>query len=491
MKRSPRTDSALWFVIILASFISSSSFGGGPKIGAPPPPLNLVKVLRAPDGTDTSWEKLRGKVVVLDFWATWCGPCVASIPHWNELARQFRDKPIVFLAISDENEAVVTAFLKRKPIETWIGLEGSTRSTRDRYGIRGIPTTVIVNQDGIVVAAVHPATLEVKSLQEVLDTKHSSLPPPRDKPPEEPVNSVSVTNQPPLFEMSIRRSGPRVPSQGYDAWSWSQDRHYVRGRFASVRMAISRFFQVRPSLVNVRTELPEVDYDFEIQLPSGGQRDVEQIFGEALRRTFGLEVRRISEERDVFVLSVTHTNAPGLEPLDSMLPSTGGGQSAGELNLGGVTVDSLIPYLDNLLDKPVLDETGLTNRYTIVLKWKMSPAELLIPQFSGEIWQVLDDANNTNTWSQLTESDRKVVAAIQGKLPETEFNGLDPELQERIRLLRSERAKPEAKRFVPDPATIRQVIEEQLGLKLTPARRKVELLAVERVTTQQSASDGN
>src|SRR5436309_2703130 len=42
---------------------------------------------------------LKGKIVVLDFWATWCGPCIASIPHNNELAKKFADKAVVFIGI--------------------------------------------------------------------------------------------------------------------------------------------------------------------------------------------------------------------------------------------------------------------------------------------------------------------------------------------------------------------------------------------------------
>jgi uncharacterized protein (TIGR03435 family) len=76
-------------------------------------------------------------------------------------------------------------------------------------------------------------------------------------------------------------------------------------------------------------------------------------------------------------------------------------------------------------------------------------------------------------------------------LAAAEFNSFDPALQERIRLLRTELAKPEEKRFAPDPASIRQAVEEQLGLKLTPARRKVELLAVEKVSLGHSISAAN
>jgi uncharacterized protein (TIGR03435 family) len=242
---------------------------------------------------------------------------------------------------------------------------------------------------------------------------------------------------------------------------------------------------VREGRLRLPPDLPEVDYDFSIKVPSGNRQDIEQLFGSALRRTFDLTARRVSEERDVLVLSVVNTNAPGLELYD---PSIHGGVNSwggGQLKASAENMDWLSYRFDNLLGVPVVDETSLTNLYNIWMNWKMSPAELLETQFSSRIWRVLEDDKNTNAWNKLTESDRKVVAAIQGKLPETEFGGLDPELQERIRLLRSELAKPEDKRFAPDPSSIRQAVEGQLGLKLTPARRKIELLVVDKVISPQ------
>src|ERR1035441_9507322 len=109
MRRLLYASSILRLVAALAVLIPLRTFGGSPKIGAPAPPLNLAKVLQATNATEATWDNLRGKVVVLDFWATWCGPCVAAIPHWNDLAKQFHDKPVVFLAISNEDEPLVTA----------------------------------------------------------------------------------------------------------------------------------------------------------------------------------------------------------------------------------------------------------------------------------------------------------------------------------------------------------------------------------------------
>src|SRR5437899_5174313 len=94
-----------------------------PKVGERPPTIGLEKLLQAPEGTKASWAALKGKVVVLEFWATWCGPCVAAISHLNELADQFKGWPVQFIAVADEDEQVVTRFLKRKPIHAWVGLD--------------------------------------------------------------------------------------------------------------------------------------------------------------------------------------------------------------------------------------------------------------------------------------------------------------------------------------------------------------------------------
>ena len=143
------------FKVALAAFAVLAPvavLGTGPEVGKEAPPLSLSKILQSPAGASATWEALRGKVVVIDFWATWCGPCRKSIPHWNELVDTFKEKPVQFLAITDENEQVVKLFLKGTPIRSWVGLEGVGQSVRDRYGIEGIPTAVIVNQTGMVVA---------------------------------------------------------------------------------------------------------------------------------------------------------------------------------------------------------------------------------------------------------------------------------------------------------------------------------------------------
>ena len=101
-----------------------TAVANGPEVGKAAPPLNLSKILQSSPETSATWEALRGQVVVIDFWATWCEPCRKSIPHWNEIADTLTNKVVKFLAITDENEQVVAAFLKGTPIHSMVGLDG-------------------------------------------------------------------------------------------------------------------------------------------------------------------------------------------------------------------------------------------------------------------------------------------------------------------------------------------------------------------------------
>jgi thiol-disulfide isomerase/thioredoxin len=86
---------------------------GNLKAGLQAPPLQIVKLLQAPSRSLANWEALRGKAVVLEFWATWCGPCAAAIPHMNKLADEFAGKPVQFIAITAEKQDAVDRFLAK------------------------------------------------------------------------------------------------------------------------------------------------------------------------------------------------------------------------------------------------------------------------------------------------------------------------------------------------------------------------------------------
>ena len=98
----------LWIPLLFAAASSGQSL----KIGEPAPPLTLERTI--PAGSETSWEALRGKPVVIEFWATWCEPCVEQIPHLNQLTSKFAT--VQFISVTDEAAPVVESFLAQRPI---------------------------------------------------------------------------------------------------------------------------------------------------------------------------------------------------------------------------------------------------------------------------------------------------------------------------------------------------------------------------------------
>jgi thiol-disulfide isomerase/thioredoxin len=138
------------------------------KRGDHAPPLALELVLQGPAPADVNWKALHGKVVVLDFWGTWCPPCVADIPHLNALSSYYRGKPVQFIAVGHENPRKVAWFLKKHPIDAWIALDTDLSVYKD-YSAFGIPHAVVVDGNGVVAAVLNPKELTEPVIDAVLN----------------------------------------------------------------------------------------------------------------------------------------------------------------------------------------------------------------------------------------------------------------------------------------------------------------------------------
>jgi thiol-disulfide isomerase/thioredoxin len=104
------------------------------------------------DGKVLAMDDLQGKVVLLDFWATWCEPCREAMPHIRNVAKKFQGQPLVVLSVSlDEDEAKWKAYLTKNEM-TWPQYRdgGFTGPVAKMFGVTAIPHTFTIDADGVL-----------------------------------------------------------------------------------------------------------------------------------------------------------------------------------------------------------------------------------------------------------------------------------------------------------------------------------------------------
>lgn len=356
--------------VTLASSLSYAALGQStePKVGDRPPAFGLEKLLQAPEGTKVTWDALKGKVVVLEFWATWCGPCVAAIPHLNELADRFKDKPVQFVAITDEDEKIITSFLKKKPIHAWVGLDTNKSMFKD-YGISGIPHTIVVDRKGKIVAITHPTMLNEQVLRDVLAGKRLALASLSQdhrggiRPGYVPYSDDHETTN--LFQVLIRPTPTQLQNSGGSMVSGNGGLTICGNTVFGV---LSSCYGVSPVRVITNSALPDGKFDFVVKTPSLDGDAARAWLKQAVESTFGLQSERQTREMAVYVLSVVKVNPDNLTPTVSTGGSSGR-SGPGQMQAINQSISSLAEGLENNLKSPVLDETGLTNHYDFELKW--------------------------------------------------------------------------------------------------------------------------
>ncbi len=145
------------------------------NVGDTAPPLQIEQLVQAPERAQATWRALRGHAVVLEFFATWCGPCVEHIPRWNGLVEKFKGRPVQFIAISNEGLEAVRALLSKHAMAGWVGLDLSG-TTFEAYGVDSVPEIFLVDPEGIVRAVTGPEHITEAAVEALLGGREVKLP---------------------------------------------------------------------------------------------------------------------------------------------------------------------------------------------------------------------------------------------------------------------------------------------------------------------------
>lgn len=140
---------------------------------------NIEVGAAAPEIHITDWiantpadQNLSDKYIVLEFWATWCGPCIKAVPHMNELQKKFDRNDLYYLSLTDESVEKVNRTLKRIDFHS-IVVSDQTRQTKLAYGdgengLESLPMTVLIDQEGIIRWIGLPSQLTAEVMRDFL-----------------------------------------------------------------------------------------------------------------------------------------------------------------------------------------------------------------------------------------------------------------------------------------------------------------------------------
>lgn len=134
----------LLFALMLLAPLGAVAQALTPWPGGATPPLELTAL----DGRPHRLADYRGRVVLVNFWATWCAPCRAEMPSIERLRRSLENEPFMVLAVNvGEDAAAVRAFAERVPMSFPLLLDRDTKVSR-AWGARALPMTFIVGPEG-------------------------------------------------------------------------------------------------------------------------------------------------------------------------------------------------------------------------------------------------------------------------------------------------------------------------------------------------------
>ncbi len=327
--------------------------------GSVAPPIVLEQLLQAPAGARAELADLKGKVVILEFWGTWCGPCVAAIPHLNRLVSEYRNQPVQFLFVTDEEQWRVESFLKLRPIMGWIGLD-PRRATFDAYGAEALPKTVVLDPTGVVAAVTGPGGLNEKLIDDTLAGKIAG-----------PAANNGVRREDPaapLYEMLVRPAKP--------AASLRVNENQIMARGARLLQIVSMVYKVSPARILMAEPIAGTTYEVNFLVPPAQKDTLVSLASGALEKAFGMTAARQAMERDVLILTAPD-GAVRLRKSarDEELPIMG---DEAQLTGKSANLAFFSQVLEGRLNRPVLDETGLAGRFDLSLYWDAANPESAI-----------------------------------------------------------------------------------------------------------------
>ncbi|MBC7862889.1 MAG: redoxin domain-containing protein [Bacteroidia bacterium] len=352
-------------------------------IGKPAPELELSESLQGPSVDQISLAKLKGKVVVLEFWATWCGPCVAAFPHINELVEKYKDKGVVFISISIDEGAnaseKIKTLLKTRPLKTFVVKDAEGNLTQKKYNAVGLPTTILIDKNGNLDAVTYPTKLNEEVLGNLLAGKPSGL---AKQNADKPAQVITEKKEnPEVFSVSLKE----FTGQGNSKYSFKT----VLGvtGYNSVDL-IEWLYGVEVARIVLKDSFQEKNWKCEAKFPEQiGKAGTEQIMAclkKIVPPVLGMKVTEGKQKMEVYVFKCVTGPKKGRKSYLQKVEDDGGSHisSSGDgfMAASRAEFQGIVNWFSGY-EVILINETGLSGKYDCNFFFKEESFESAIESF--------------------------------------------------------------------------------------------------------------
>jgi thiol-disulfide isomerase/thioredoxin len=348
------------------------------------PDLQFGTLLNAPVSTK-SLDQMKGKIVLIEFWATWCGSCLVAMPHLKALQAKY-PKTLQVIAVTDETEKRVGLYIKAKPANFWFAVD-TGRKIADLFPHQLIPHAVLIDSEGKFIAATDPEAITEKVMDSLLAKHQVHLPEINDK----MVNYKDLIKQNFAASDSVQyrfmmqseiKGGPGLST------TWMDDKAFSGRRLTCINLPLTTLYMLANGSFPYSRTIDETKGEINppvycLDMIVGPHTDLEAALQKELAKRFDLQAKVTPMIKDVQVLRITDQgkfkritrNSSGMRTHRSM---------HGEIDQTALTMAEFAGFLESYgIGKLVVDETGSMEKFDIKFSFQPENPKSLLDILSG------------------------------------------------------------------------------------------------------------
>ncbi len=366
--------------IILIAFLTWNCAFAQVKNGEQVPDIEFKTILNS-SVKNVKLSQLKGKVVLIDFWATWCSPCVAAMPHLQELQQKFKNQ-LQVITVSDETVKRVALFLKVRPSNLWFAIDKG-ETLNGLFPHRTIPHVVLIDAEGRLIANTNSEEVTAEVMAKLIKKENVNLKVKADNMTADFVKEYFFAADTVKSRLLIQpeiKGGPSMSRQFRDVPA------FVNRRLTFINLSLQHMYRIAygdyaygrviDSSVNAEKNGEErFCLDIITQTP---EALLPTLKSELLKR-FELQAKIEQFPKTVYVLKVEDQTKVDRIAVNKSMDKGGYGGGSGTFSGEGVIFADIANYLESfgIVNLPVVDETGINTKFNIQLVYQLeNPASL-------------------------------------------------------------------------------------------------------------------